>query len=72
MRLPGVGPIQERDNPLPHLLRGRAIVLRQARIGEEVARGGVDVLLEGGPGSRYGVPEGATSSLAFTQGSPAA
>jgi hypothetical protein len=71
-RLPGVDLIQEREHPFPHHLRGGAIVLRQVRICEEVARAGVDVLLELCPGTSDVVAEGATSSSASTQGSSAA
>jgi hypothetical protein len=44
----------------------------QVRVEEQVARAGVGVLLEDGLGSHYGLPEGATSSSASTQGSSAA
>ncbi len=58
VRPSGVDPIQEAEHPLPHLLGRCAIVLGQVRVGEQVARAGVGVLLEGGPGRSDSVTEG--------------
>ena len=54
----GVDPIQEIEHFLPHLLRRRAVVLGQPRLEEQVARAGVTVRLEGGPGSSDGLAYG--------------
>ena len=58
---PGVDPLREGDHPLPQRLRGGVIILRQVRIGEQVA-----------PASLTASPRGPTSSSTSTQGTSTA